>query len=220
MQVPPVSGPSWPSSRTAPTNPWLDHLGRGMWLRAHLSTFALGSVILLVINLLRGSGGIWADTAIGAWGVLVLAHGIMLVIARLLQELLSDEEEEEIRPSSEMRWPKPSTSTSNWSLPLRRQQRPSGATQTAPVPTAPPTSAMDPADAAAAAADRGKVRKPPVNETQPQPAPETPAPSPREDERVSWQAATDAAWLAPRPEPKADRKNDDDENDFTPLKFD
>ncbi len=191
-----------------------------MWLRAHLSTFALGSVILLVINLLRGSGGIWADTAIGAWGILVLAHGIMLLIARLLGELLSDEEEKEVRPASEMRWPTPSTSSSSWSLPLRRQRQPSGATRTAPVSTVPPPAAMDPADAAAAAADRGTVRKPPVHEAQPQPAPESPAPPFRDDERVSWQAATDAAWLAPRPEPNADPKNDNDEDDFTPLKFD
>jgi hypothetical protein len=46
---------------------------------------------------------------------------------------------------------------------------------------------------------------------------------PAESDRVSWQAATDAAWLAPRDTtPKHGTTDDktDDEDDFTPLKFD
>lgn len=192
-----------------------------MWLRAHLSTFALGSVLLLAINLLRGLGGIWADTAIGAWGVLVVAHGIILVIARLLTELLADEDDGEIRPASEMRWPKPSSSPSTWSLPHRRLAADRPATATV---TPPPTPTMDPADAALAAADRDRTRAWQATEptSPPEAAPEPPqAPEPsNEEERVSWKAATDAAWLAPRAEPESSRKTDADEDDFTPLKFD
>lgn len=194
-----------------------------MWLRAHLSTFALGSVVLLAINLLRGSGGIWADTAIGAWGTLVVAHGILLAIARLMTELLADEDDGEIRPASEMRWPKPPSSPSTWSIPHRRPaaERPATTTVT---PSPPPTPTMDPGDAALAAADRphSRGRQAPAPTSPPEPAPESPpvtAP-PDEDERVSWKAATDAAWLAPRAEPEPRRLADDDEDDFTPLKFD
>lgn len=185
-----------------------------MWLRAHLSAFALGSVVLLVINLLRGTGGVWADIAIGAWGVLVLAHGIALIIARLLQELASDDDKGEIRPASEMRWPKPASSPSTWSLPLRRQQRPAGASPAAATPSWP---VMDLVDTATAAADRDGAG--PRRAPQPAPEPAPPTAKSDEGERVSWQAATDAAWLAPRKEPSAKGKPDD-EDDFTPLKFD
>lgn len=191
-----------------------------MWLRGHISVFALGSVILLAINLLRGSGGIWADTAIGAWAVLVLAHGILLVIARLLQELMADEEDAGIRPASEMHWNTPST----WTLPHRVRDRATGtgtgSDKAGPRPT------LDPEASAAAAAARERKPKPPQPQHEPSTAPVT-NPEPEESERVSWQTATDAAWLASNtreetqsPESQTREKPADDEDDFTPLKFD
>lgn len=186
-----------------------------MWLRGHISVFALGCVVLLVINLIRGSGGIWADTAIGAWAILLVVHGLILVIARLLQELLAEEEEAPIRPASEIRWDAPST----WTLPQRaserKEPRPS---RPAPVPATP---VLDPQESAAAAAARDRKPRP----AQPTP-PETAAPETDDAERVSWQAATDAAWLAPREpgrppaRPEKPDEKPDDEDDFTPLKFD
>ncbi len=196
-----------------------------MWLRGHISVFALGSVILLTANLLRGSGGIWADTAIGAWGVLVVAHGIMMIIARLLQELLADEEDEDIRPASEMHWNTPSS----WTLPPRIRDLRHAKDAPAPIT---PTLDAEASAAAAAARDRKPRSEPPATAAKP------PAPEPDASERVSWQAATDAAWLAPRetsspspqpaqpaepnkPEQPAKPANEsDDEDDFTPLKFD
>lgn len=189
-----------------------------MWLRGHISVFAIGSVILLAVNLLRGSGGVWADTAIGAWAVLVVAHGILLIIARLLQELLSDEDDAGIRPASEVHWNTPST----WTLPHRIRERSNGTASEMPTPVTTPTLDPEASAAAAAARDRGRKQAPP------KPAPE-PAPEPEVEssERVPWQAATDAAWLAtnPRDTPPEPGKQetpapDPDDDDFTPLKFD
>lgn len=161
-----------------------------MYLRAHISVFAVGCVLLLGIDLLDGSGGVWADTAIGAWGMLVVAHGLLMIIARLLQELLADDEDQPIRPSSAMQWRVPST----WTLPPRAQSPP------------PAPEADSPGD--------GTTR-----------------PDPGASERVSWRAATNAAWLAPSDEAPAEpgmapgpdslpETPDTTDDDFTPLKFD
>lgn len=181
MHAPSLPGQQQPTTGTPDVNPWLDHLGRGMYIRGHISVYAVGSVFLLALNLLRGSGGIWADTAMGAWGVLVVAHGILLIIARLLQELMAEDAEEPIRPASEMRWQAPST----WTLPPRTSPQP------AP----------------------GEDRK-----ATPEATTTEPEKNAADTERVSWQAATNAAWLAPKdPSPSPDKS--DDSNDFTPLKF-
>lgn len=209
MHAPPASGQEWPTKHTPEPNPWLDHLSRGMWLRGHISVFALGAVILLTINLIRGSGGIWADTAIGAWAVLLVAHGILMIIARLLQELLADDEGSDIRPASEMQWSTPSS----WTLPPGIRERKNG--REAPASQTPTLNAEESA-AAAAARDRKKKQAP----TQP---PEPAAPDTDTSERVSWKAATDAAWLTPRQDtkpPTQPEKKKDDGDDFTPLKFD
>lgn len=157
-----------------------------MYFRAHISIFAVGSVLLLGIDLLSGGGGIWADTAIGAWGMLVVVHGILMIIARLLQELLADDGEQPIRPSSEMHWSAPTT----WALP----------------PHVPPGSRQDDPVQAPAPSDRtGQGENPP------------------EPERVSWKAATDAAWLSqrkPTPGTPGQDAQPDDKDDFTPLKLD
>lgn len=171
-------------------NPWVICLGRVSYLRGHLSVYAVGSVLLLALNLLFGDGGIWADTAIGAWGILVIAHGILIVIARLLRELLADEDKP-VQPASNAGW----ETGSGWTLPMRSRQEPSPTTP--PAPTSPPTSPKLP------------------------PEPAAPSPTSGEGERVSWKEATKAAWHTPRDEPtKPDDKNNDDQNDFQPLKLD
>lgn len=173
---------------------WLDHLGRFTYIRAHISTFAVGSVLLLALDLLSQGGGVWADTLIGAWAILLVVHGLIAVIARLLKELLDDDAEAGLRPASEMRWGSPST----WSRSSRQQRTP------VPPPW-PPTTPQPP---------RQSGSSPPPDTTKL-----------TEDERVPWQAAVDTAWLAPR-EPangtdeETTSKKSDDQDDFTPLKFD
>lgn len=180
MHAPSLPGNQPPTTPTPANTPWLEHLGRGMYLRGHISVYAVGSVVILALNLLLGSGGVWADTAIGAWGMLVVVHGILLMIARLLRELMAEDLTEPVRPASEMRWQSPST----WTLPPRASHQ-----------TAPPET------------------------RQASPATPDPKPDSADSERVSWQAATDAAWLAPK-EPASGPGKSDDANDFTPLKFD
>jgi hypothetical protein len=206
VQVPPVSGQEWHAPDASPADIWLDHLSRISYIRGHISVFAVGSVVLLAVNLLSGSGGVWADTAIVAWAVLVVVHGIIAVIARLLQELLADDDEGEqkVRPASEMRWSSPST----WAIQSRSREA-------SEAPASAPEAAPSPSAAA---------------------APETPVAKSADTERVSWKAATDAAWLAPRDTGTSDTKPDgqdeaagkdtdkadkpDNEDDFTPLKLD
>jgi hypothetical protein len=205
VQVPPVSGQEWHATNPSAADIWLGHLGRVSYIRGHISVFAVGSVVLLVANLLSGSGGVWADTAIVAWAVLVVVHGIIAVIARLLQELLADDEgEPKPRPASEMRWSSPST----WAIqPRSREVSASPARAPNAAPSAPPPGAT-----------------------------ETPTTTPPESERVSWKAATDAAWLASRDSSTNDTDSgeqadaagkdadkpdkSDNEDDFTPLKLD
>ena len=171
-----------------------------MYLRAHISVYAVGCVVLLGVDLLGGSGNVWADTAIGAWGMLIVAHGILMIIARLLQELLADDEGPELRPASEMQWRSPST----WTLPPRMQRASTSASTRAGTPST-------------------LFDATPVN-SQPDASRETardvPADPPRDDsERVSWQEATNAAWRAPRDASPVSR-SDNDDDDIIPLKFD
>lgn len=202
MQVPPITGKERNVPDPTLADPWLHHLSQVSYIRGHISVFAVGSVVLLAANLLLGSGGVWADTVILAWGVLVVAHGIIAVIARLLQELLADDEQE-VRPASEMRWNAPST----WAIQPRSRENHAAPANAAPTASQPDASTP----------------------------PETPVASPADTERVSWQAATDAAWLAPRDSgggtsgsnarndtAPTDTRDDDNENkdDFTPLKLD
>lgn len=72
----------------------LDTLGQFRWLRAHISTFFLGAVLLACVNLLLGDSGLWSLTAIGIWIILLFVHGIVLAIARLSALLMADDEEE------------------------------------------------------------------------------------------------------------------------------
>lgn len=77
-------------------SPWLLRISQFQWVRAHVSLMAVGVVLLLSINLLMGGSRLWALTAIGIWGLLLLVHIILLAIARLSIVLITSEEEEEI----------------------------------------------------------------------------------------------------------------------------
>lgn len=71
-------------------------IGDMRWLRGHVSTFLIGIVLLILVNLAAGNENLWSVTATGIWLILLLVHGIVVLIARLTAELVADAEEEEI----------------------------------------------------------------------------------------------------------------------------
>ena len=73
---------------------WITHLGDARWVRAHISTFCLGAVILVGANLLFGGDDFWSLTAIGIWIMLLIVHIVVVIIARLSLQLMADDEEE------------------------------------------------------------------------------------------------------------------------------
>lgn len=133
----PVMQPEWlPESRPKqPSYSATDYLDQAQQLslvRTHISVFALGSVFLLVVNLLVGSASIWATTWIGAWALIVVMHGIVAGIARLVLQLLA--EDDDIRPASEVRWspaetwsPPPAGSVETWNPPPTQPTAPPAA---------------------------------------------------------------------------------------------
>ncbi len=123
----PVMQPEWlqesPPQRPS-YNPRdvLDRTQQFSLVRTHISAFAFGSVLLLVINLLIGSASVWAATLIGAWALIVVMHAIIAGLASLILQLLA--EDDDIRPASEVRWrlaetwtatETPAEPTSSWS---------------------------------------------------------------------------------------------------------
>lgn len=72
----------------------LSTLGDARWVRAHVSTLAVGAVVLVSTNLLIGSDELWSLTVIGIWAMLLVVHVTVLIIARLSGELMDDDEEE------------------------------------------------------------------------------------------------------------------------------
>lgn len=157
----PAANQEWAATPT-PTpdeiNPWLDHARQFSYVRAHISAFAAGSVVLLGLNLLMQSPDIWADSWITAWGLIVVMHVVIASIATLTVQLMA--EDDDIRPASEVNW-RPVNPAATWQAPK-------------PEPPAEPEAPVDAWQAAS--------------------APKEPA-STEEGERVSWQAAADAAWL-------------------------
>lgn len=77
-----------------PPNPLLATLGDFRWVRAHLSVYAVGVVLLVCVNLLIGGTRLWSLTATGIWSIFLFVHLILLTIARLSNELFSDDDEE------------------------------------------------------------------------------------------------------------------------------
>lgn len=170
----PVVQPEWQARVDDPrsdTTRWLHRVQRFSFVRVHISVFAVGSVLLLTINLLAGSAHIWADRWITAWGLVIIIHATLAGIASLALQLMA---EDDIRPASEVSW----DPTHAW-------------TEPEPAPAWP--------DA------------PPAPVTQPNPDPwQAPPPPPRDEERVSWQAASDAAWLASSDAPDTTGEPDSD----------
>lgn len=78
------------------TQTLLASLGDFRWLRGHVSVYAVGVVLLVSANLLIGGSSIWSLTAVGIWSLLLFIHVVLLAIARLSIELLTDDDEEEI----------------------------------------------------------------------------------------------------------------------------
>lgn len=69
-------------------------LGDFRWVRAHVSIFAVGTVLLVCANLLIGGSRLWSLTAVGIWSMLIVVHMVLLAIARLSTQLDDDEDEE------------------------------------------------------------------------------------------------------------------------------
>lgn len=177
----PVMQPEWvPESRTQQPSydarNYLDQAQRFSLVRAHISVFALGSVLLLVVNLLIGSGSVWAGTWIGAWGLIVVMHAVIAGIAGLILQLLADDDD--IRPASEVHWSPAETWSTRPVEPVDTWSTPS--TSSPPPPTEEPI--------AASLAHQWKE----------------PPPPPKDDERVSWETAAQVAWLARPTEPGRD----------------
>ncbi len=177
-------------------SPWIEHLGRVSYIRGHISLFAAGSVSLLAIDLLSGSGRVWADTVISLWAVLLIAHSIILVIARLLRELLS-EDEAPSRPIAEATWRLPG----GW-------ERPHGPEQ----PTSPDAQPANPPAGHAEAA--------------PTPDTGTERVSWAEATRAAWlarrkkHAEPESGQQPDAAPPDPPTNTNDPDNDFTPLKLD
>lgn len=69
-------------------------VGDFRWVRAHVSIFAVGAVLLVAVNLIIGGARLWSLTAVGIWGMFLIVHLLLLAIARLSIELLADDDEE------------------------------------------------------------------------------------------------------------------------------
>lgn len=83
------------ATQQAPTGSiLLTSLGDFRWVRAHVSLYAVGAVLLVGANLLIGGSRLWSLTAIGIWSMLLIVHLLLLAIARLSTQLLADDDEE------------------------------------------------------------------------------------------------------------------------------
>lgn len=69
-------------------------IGDFRWVRAHVSFFAVGAVLLVCANLLIGGSRLWSLTAVGIWSMLIVVHLVLLAIARLSTQLMADDDEE------------------------------------------------------------------------------------------------------------------------------
>lgn len=73
----------------------LSTIGDMRWLRGHVSTFFVGAVLLILVNLTAGNTTLWSVTATGIWLILLAVHGIVVLIARLSAELVGENTTEE-----------------------------------------------------------------------------------------------------------------------------
>lgn len=157
-------------------HPWLSLARSFDAVRLHISAFALGSVLLLAIDLLRSPEHVRADTWVAIWGLLVIIHAVVAGIVTLAMQLMAGDE---LRPASEVRWDPMRT----WTLPapVAEVQGPPQATEEAP-----------------AAPEQAPATQPPAPTVSGWRAPEPEVAEPAPGERASWQEASVAAWLARR----------------------
>lgn len=97
---------------------WITHLGDARWVRAHISTFCIGAVVLVGFNLLIGGSDIWSLTAIGIWIMLLIVHIVVVIIARLSLQLMADDEEEVVLlPIKDAVIIEPADAPPSWGIP-------------------------------------------------------------------------------------------------------
>jgi hypothetical protein len=154
-------------------HPWLSRARSFSAVRVHINLFALGSVVLLAINLLRTPENVRADTWVVVWALLLLMHAVAAIIVSLLMQLIAGDDA--LRPASEVRWDPMRT----WTL-----SAPAPDAQGPVIPVVEKEPAAEPPPAPAASGWRDA-----------EPEVITPAPG----ERASWREAAAAAWLARRP---------------------
>lgn len=171
-------------------------IGFGM-VHAHICVYATMIVVLLVVNLIRTPGEIWADKVIMAWTVLLLIHAVSVGVVWAINQWNADAPDEPLQMAPNRQWRQSSIfawgpHTTQGSDPQEvdfRMRQPA-----LPVPpTAPANEEVVPAAGwtgwnAEAATDE-----------------------PDTSERASWKEASAAAWLD-KPAPEAGGSNGVDQH--------
>lgn len=166
---------------------WLKGVG---FLTAHISVFAVGIVVLLVINLLRSPEDLWVDRAGAAWALLLVIHGVAIGLIWAIELLLKDDDEAlQVVPSSGWQntsapWPQtarmvsPTGAQQQGANPVPAGNRAELAAQSALRPTPPATDGQQgqPVPPGWSAWGRGVEQSPPPDEP-----------------KASWKEA--ATWL-------------------------
>jgi hypothetical protein len=169
--------------------------GFGM-LHTHVCVFAVAIVLLLIINMLRSPGNIWADRWIMAWTVLILIHAVAVGILWAIQQWNTDLPDEPLHMGSANQWQQADMFAWGSAPAIEAQDVTFRVTESASSPDA--AWVAEPPDAPAWAGWNANTGS--------EPAPDT--------ERASWKEASAAAWLdrgparpdaANDPEPEADR---------------
>lgn len=75
---------------------FLTTVGDFRWLRGHVSTFFVGIVLIICINMIADTSRPWSVTATGIWLLLLAVHGLVLIIARLSVILIAETDDEEV----------------------------------------------------------------------------------------------------------------------------
>jgi hypothetical protein len=74
-------------------------IARRQWFWMDLLVWAAISVFLFVIWALAGGGFPWFVIAVGAWGIVVVAHAAFAFVLRSPEDILLEREEKERRQS-------------------------------------------------------------------------------------------------------------------------
>ena len=78
-------------------------IARRQWFWMDLIVWAAISVFLFVIWALAGGGFPWFIIAVGAWGIVVVAHAAFAFVLRSPEDILLEREEKERRQSERER---------------------------------------------------------------------------------------------------------------------